>query len=134
MKLIEFLLRLYPEEFRSRFSREMREFHEARVRERRAPLGRIVVDHFASAAREQIHAIGPDIRYALRSLSMRPAFATVVIVTVALGVGATGAVFSIVNGVLLKSLPYPEADRAIALRHEPPQWLVSPPQYAVYRD
>lgn len=134
MKLIELLLRLYPEEFRSRFGREMREFHEDRVREHAAPLPRIVANHFVSAAREQAHAIGPDVRYALRSLAMRPAFAAVVILTVALGVGANGAVFSIVNGVLLKALPYPEADRAIAFRHEPTYWLVSEPQYDFYRD
>jgi putative ABC transport system permease protein len=134
MKLIDFLLRLYPAEFRARYGREVREYHEARVRESQAPVGRIIVDHFVSAVREQLHAVGPDVKYALRSLAARPAFAAVVILTIALGVGANGAVFSIVNGVLLKSLPYPEAERVIAFRHEPTQWLISEPQYALYRD
>jgi putative ABC transport system permease protein len=134
MKLIDLLLRLYPAEFRSRFGGEIREYHDARVRERRAPWGRIIADHFLSAVREQLHAVGPDVKYAIRSLVSRPAFAAVVILTIALGVGANGAVFSIVNGVLLKALPYPDADRLVAFRHEPTQWLLSEPQYDTYRD
>ena len=134
MKLIDVLLRLYPEEFRSRFGRDIRAFHEERIRERRPPWSRIVFDHFTSAVREQAHALGPDIRSAIRSLRSRPAFAAVVILTVALGVGANGAVFSIVNGVLLKPLPYGEADQVLVLTHEPPQWLVAEPQFALYRD
>jgi putative ABC transport system permease protein len=134
VKLIDWVLRLYPAEFRRRFGREMREFHDARVREQNVPVARIVADHLASAVREQLRAVGPDVRYALRSLAARPGFAAVVILTVALGVGANGAVFSIVNGVLLRALPYPQADRLIAFRHEPTQWLVSEPQYEVYRD
>lgn len=52
-----------------------------------------------------------NLRLALRSLARRPAFCAVVIVTLALGIGATGAVFSVVNAVLLKPLPYRAPDR-----------------------
>ena len=52
-------------------------------------------------------------RFALRSLLKAPAFAAVAIATLALGIGATSTVFSVVNGVLLKPLPYPESERLV---------------------
>jgi predicted permease len=54
-----------------------------------------------------------DIRYAARRLRKDPAFAAVVILTLALGVGASTTVFSVVNAILLKPLPYPNADRIV---------------------
>ncbi len=59
-----------------------------------------------------------DLRLAFRSLSKRPLFAVVAIVTLALGIGATTTLFTIVNAVLLRPLPYPDAGRIVTISEE----------------
>jgi putative ABC transport system permease protein len=70
----------------------------------RWPFGRTLGDDFAR-----------DIRYGQRLLARAPGFAAVSILTLALGIGAATAVFSVVDGVLLRPLPYPEPDRILRL-------------------
>src|SRR3982750_3109552 len=61
-----------------------------------------------------------DLRYAVASMRRNTAFAAAALVTLALAIGATTAVFSVVYGVLLRPLPYPESDRLICVYEQPP--------------
>ena len=63
-----------------------------------------------------------DIRYALRTLARNPGFAAVAILTLALGIGANTAIFTVFNRVLLHALPYPEADRLAAIQEVVPKF------------
>ena len=63
-----------------------------------------------------------DIQYALRQLLKSPAFTVVAILTIALGIGANTAIFSVVNGVLINPLPYPNADRIVVLYERLPNF------------
>jgi predicted permease len=62
-----------------------------------------------------------DLRYGWRTLSRAPAFASVAILTLALGIGANTAVFTVVNGVLLRPMPFPEPERLFLLSYLPAQ-------------
>lgn len=65
-----------------------------------------------------MHIFLQDIRFGIRRLRKDPAFMAVTIITLALGIGATSAIFSIINGVLLRPLPYPHADRVVLLMEQ----------------
>ena len=80
-----------------------------------------------------LSSIGQDLRYALRGLRQRPGFAAVVVLTLALGIGANAAIFSVVNGILLRPLPFAAPDRLVQLRHEEPLYSVSEPEFFDYR-
>ena len=62
-----------------------------------------------------------DVRYGARVLRRAPAFTAVAVLTLALGIGATTAMFSVVNAVLLQPLPFPEADRLVAVQERMPK-------------
>src|ERR1044072_9713738 len=57
-----------------------------------------------------------DLRCGIRSLAKRPGFTAIAILTLAPGIGSATAIFSVVDGVLLRSLPYPNADQLVQLR------------------
>jgi ABC-type antimicrobial peptide transport system permease subunit len=68
-----------------------------------------------------------DVSYAARGLARNPGFAAAAVVTLALGIGATTAVFSVVNAVLLRPLPYPDSDRLVRIVERLPARTVNTP-------
>jgi predicted permease len=76
-----------------------------------------------------------DLRYALRTLRRAPGFASIAILTLALGIGATTAIFSLVNATLLRELPYPGAERIVRVYQTTPagRSTASPPDFTDWR-
>ena len=90
--------------------------------------------------RDRLGALRQDVRFALRGLLRSPGFTLVALLTLALGIGANSAIFSVVRSVLLRPLPYPDADRLVQLWTDhrsrgraQPEWL-SPPEFFDWRD
>ncbi len=88
---------------------------------------------------EWFDSVRSDARYAIRALRRAPAFTAVATLTLALGIGATSAMFTLVNSILLRPLPYPHADRLVRLIQSYPEkglntWGVSQENIVMYRD
>jgi predicted permease len=84
-------------------------------------------------------SIGQDVRFALRQMRRAPAFAISAVLTLALGIGANAAIFSVVEGVLLKPLPYPHPEELVGVWHTAPGINVkelnsAPSLYFTYRE
>ena len=147
-RLFRTLLRLYPASFRDRFGDDvlelLRDKHRAAASRGLVALTgfwiRIVRDAVISAIAERfapsqvMSERGPlmegllqDIRFAVRMVARRPALSLIIVLTLALGIGANTAIFSLVNTVLLASVPYQEPDRLVMVReHQPARNVAFP--------
>ncbi|MDQ3950732.1 MAG: ABC transporter permease, partial [Gemmatimonadota bacterium] len=107
---------LPPDEARAQALREFGDIGAARTE-----LAKIDRRRAARAGRlEWWGSLWQDVRYAARGLRARPGFATVVLLTLALGIGANTAIFTVVDAALLRSLPYPDAGRLVHLWESSP--------------
>ncbi|HWP72504.1 MAG TPA: ABC transporter permease [Gemmatimonadaceae bacterium] len=102
---------------------------------RRQRLAPALAPSLASTRREDrmLASILQDLRYALRGMRRAPSFALTVCAILAIGIGASVAVFSVVNGVLLKALPYADPGRIVRLQHHEPYSTVSEPEFVDYK-
>jgi predicted permease len=109
------MLFAYPAEFRHEYGSEMEEVFRDRLQSESAV--RVwfdaVRDLVIAAPREHLHILVGDLQYAIRIFAKSPAFTLMAVLTMAIGVGANTAIFSLVNAVLLRSLPYGDPSRLV---------------------
>lgn len=131
-RIFRALLRLFPAEFRGDFGDDMAATFDDQRRATLAHGGRMaglqlwtdtVLGILTTAPREHLDVLRGDVRYALRNLRRNPGFTAVAVIALAVGIGANTAVFTIVNGVLLRALPYREPDALVSIFEELPSSL-----------
>ena len=125
------LLLCYPAAFRHEYGSQMvlmftEQLHEARrsgnLLQSAALWSHAAIDVFTIAPKEHCHVILQDLRYALRTIASRPAFAAVAILSLALGIGANTAIFSLWNSLLFAPLPGVAHPEQLAILTNPDQF------------
>ena len=115
------LLHLYPAAFRAEYSAEMQSDFGARLRHAESSGSKLalhaeaLVDVIRNAAGAHWDVLRQDLQYAARTLIRAPGFTATAVVVTALGIGANTAAFTVADFVLLRPLPYQDADRLVKL-------------------
>ena len=111
-------MRLHLEEKTEQFMAEGMSRREAEQAARRAFGNATVLEERSREVWQLpwVESLGTDLKLVLRRLGKSPGFAATVILTLAIGIGANTAVFSVVNSILFKPLPYPNAEQLVAVR------------------
>ena len=113
---------MYPREFRDEYGREVVMVFADRYRDARSTWQRTVlwfqacVGVLAEAPKEHVAVLLNDLRFALRMVYRSPGFATTVVLTLALGIGANTAIFQLINAVQLRSLPVHNPSELVEVR------------------
>jgi hypothetical protein len=141
------LLRLFPSEFRADFGDDMtetfRDHREAALKSGSIRGGfalwwQTIAGVARTAPREHVAQLSTDVRYALRNLRRHRTFTAISVLALAVGIGANTAVFTIVDGVLLRSLPYEKPDDLMAIFEKLPgapvaKFQFSAPDFEIVR-
>lgn len=134
------LLHLYPKSFRGEYEGEMCAVFARRRRDVSGALGLIRLwietffDVLFNAARVHLDILRQDLRYLSRTMWQSPGYALTVVGIAGLGIGATTAAFSITDHVLLRPLPFPDADRLVTVWEKEPRYSRFELSPANYRD
>ncbi|MGA3188805.1 MAG: ABC transporter permease, partial [Bryobacteraceae bacterium] len=134
------LLHLYPKSFRGEYESEMYEVFSQRRRDTSGPFGLIALwietffDVLFNAVGAHFDILRQDLRYFGRTLRQSPGYALTVIAIAGLGIGATTAAYSITDHVLLRPLPFPDAERLVTVWEQEPRYSQMELSPANYRD
>lgn len=112
-RLYRALLACYPAEFRNEYGPEMLELFRFRAQKENAALlwMELLADIAYTAPKEHLDVLLQDLRYTFRTFARTPVFALTALLTLALGTGVNTAIFSVVNAVVLRPLPFPQPER-----------------------
>ena len=143
MRLYGLLLHFYPAAFRVEYGEEMCGIFARQRRDAEGVAGvaalwlRTFFEIFLNAAAVHADILRQDLRYTVRTLGRSRGFALTAVLVVALGVGANTAVFSLVDHVLIRPLPFADADRLVKLWENHPGYSrveLSPPNYRDWKN
>ncbi len=134
------LLRMLPFDFRGDFGGEMEEVFRDQRTEASSRAGgagllvlwsETILGIFRTAPREHLAILRQDVRYALRRMAKEPGYVAIAVVILALGIGANTAVFSVLNAVLARPLPYAHGEALLHIHQVAPKATISEMHFSV---